>query len=90
MKFFKSLFRRGETIMSDEVKKPAKPRVPDSDFVKAYACCTNYNDLARLTGLTKNSVASRSNKLRKAGVKLVKYARTPKETDVSGLNALLG
>lgn len=70
-----------------EVKKP---RVPDSDFVKAYVACTNYDDLARLTGLTKNSVASRANKLRKAGVKLAKYARAPKETDVAGLNALLG
>lgn len=71
-----------------EVKKP---RVPDSDFVKAYASCDNYDEVARLTGLTKASVASRANKLRKAGVNLKKFARAPgKGTDVASLNALLG
>ena len=90
MKRIFSLFNfcRGETM--SETTKVVKTHVPDSDFVKAYAACTNYSDLARLTGLTKASVASRANKLRKAGVKLVKYARVAKETDVTGLNALLG
>ena len=78
------------TAMS-ETTKITKKRVSDQEFVVAYIGCKNYADLAAYLGLSVASVASRSNKLRKLGVKLDKYKveRAPKVVDTDALNALI-
>lgn len=69
--------------------KEAKPRTSDVDYVRAAASAKSVAELAAAVGMTKQSAAARSARLRKAGVNLPKYSRAKKETDVAGLNALL-
>ena len=86
-----SIAKANDTAIMQVAKKPAKPRVTNEQFVKAYVNCHSTEHCASMLGLTATSVSTRANKLRKAGVKLPKYDRAsnPKTIDVDGLNKLL-
>ncbi len=81
-----------EKKMSEEtavVAKVTKKRVSDHDFVVEYCDSISYEELAFNLDLTRASVASRANKLRKLGVKLPEYDRAKKVVDIAALNALI-
>ena len=68
--------------------KPAKKGITDAEFVTAWAKSNSLAEVAEKTGLAKQSVLTRGTRLRKAGVKLPRFARR-KSVDVEGLNSLL-
>ncbi|MFA5767071.1 MAG: hypothetical protein WC919_04060 [Candidatus Paceibacterota bacterium] len=76
--------------MSEEQVPVVKKRkqVSNPDFVKAYHECESYVELAEKTGLSRESCAGRSGKLRQMGVILPAYKRQTKRVDVEALNAL--
>jgi hypothetical protein len=93
-KFLVPLLRRimmtdAAPVVAAVVAKVAKPRISNEDFVRDYDSCVSYDELAKLTGLTKASVAARAGKLRKLGVNLEPYDRQKAEVNVEALNALL-
>jgi hypothetical protein len=67
----------------------ARAFVSDVTFVKAWAKAESVTDVAAKLGMAYGSAQSRAGYLRKAGVKLPKFARSRREIDVAGLNALL-
>ena len=67
----------------------ARASVTDITFVKAWAKAGSVADVAAKVGMAYGSAQSRAGYLRKAGVKLPKFARSRREIDVVGLNALL-
>jgi hypothetical protein len=86
----------GVSVVGDETDPPVPPgmnpkknRVSSQDFVLASKDCTSYADLAKATGMAVSSVKVLAFKLRKAGVKLVPYARKHATINVDELNALL-
>ena len=79
-----------DNTQAPKVSKKSKKRVSNKDYVQAYLLYKSYPELAEAIGLSRASVASRANKLRKAGVNLPKYVRAKSELDVAGLNSLIG
>jgi len=68
---------------------PKKPRIHDTDFVKACLSCKSASEVADAVGLTVESVAARARKLRKAGVKLPAFPRSRQGINVDALNTLI-
>ena len=77
--------------MKKRAKKKAngRARVADITFVKAWAKAESVADVAAGVGMAYSGAQARARKLRDAGVKLPKFARSRREIDVVGLNALL-
>ena len=67
----------------------ARAHVTDVSFVKAWAKAESVADVAGSVGLAYSGAQARAKKLRDAGVKLPKFARSRREIDVAGLNAIL-
>lgn len=66
-----------------------RAHVTDILFVKAWAKGESVADVAGAVGLAYSGAQARARKLRDAGVKLPKFARSRREIDVAGLNAIL-
>lgn len=69
----------------------SKKRVADAEFVSAYVASTDCGGVAAKLGVTASAVRSRAAKLRKAGVELPVFDRTPrkkKEIKVAELNVI--
>lgn len=69
-----------------------KVRYTNEQFVQAWRESSSCDDVGIMCNMAPASVRARAAKLRKAGVKLPKYARAtraPKVIDVDSLNAIL-
>lgn len=69
--------------------KTIKPRVSDADFVRCFLSSVSNDECATRCGLTPASVSARAAKLRNKGVKLPRYDRAVRQTEVDSLNALI-
>jgi formylmethanofuran dehydrogenase subunit B len=61
----------------------------DVEFVTAWAKAKTLTDVVAATGLQRISVQARASRLRKAGVRLRRFARSKKKIDVQGLNKII-
>ncbi len=73
--------------MSEKNRKP-KTVVSDEAFVTAYASSKSSGEVARVLGVSLQTVFQRAKKLKESGVDLQTFSRK-REIDVAGLNALI-
>jgi hypothetical protein len=66
-----------------------RKRLTHEEFVTAWAKAKSLDDVVAATGMSRVGVQARASRLRKAGVRLRRFARAKQPIDVKGLNALL-
>jgi hypothetical protein len=71
------------------VLRKKRVNVTDEDFVTAWVGSKTLAEVAETTGMGIPGCRLRAMVLRKAGVGLKKFTRTPRVVDVKGLNALV-